>query len=88
MKTMHELSEIDELSTYPGGSSAATLHGIVGQSPALGRVLRLVETVARAIHVAHLQKIVHRDLKPANILLPEGWPGAAPNAECGMRNAE
>jgi formate hydrogenlyase transcriptional activator len=48
MKTMHETSEIDELSIYPGddASSAATLHGIVGQSPALGRVLRLVETVA------------------------------------------
>jgi formate hydrogenlyase transcriptional activator len=46
MKTMHETSEIDELSIYPGVSSAATFHGIVGQSPALGRVLRLVETVA------------------------------------------
>jgi len=46
MKTMHETSEIDELSIYPGVSSAATLHGIVGQSPALERVLRLVETVA------------------------------------------
>jgi formate hydrogenlyase transcriptional activator len=46
MKTMHETSEIDGLSMYPGVSSAAPLHGMVGQSPALGRVLRLVESVA------------------------------------------
>ncbi len=34
----------------------------------------LIETLARAIDVAHGEGVVHRDLKPANILLAVGQP--------------
>jgi WD40 repeat protein/tRNA A-37 threonylcarbamoyl transferase component Bud32 len=49
-----------------GGSLAEALRGHPQPPRAAAQ---LVETLARALHHAHLQGVIHRDLKPANVLL-------------------
>lgn len=39
------------------------------RSLSVPEILKVVSTVAEALHAAHLQGMVHRDIKPANILM-------------------
>ena len=61
-----------EMEYIDGGSLADRLEG---QPWPPVQAARLVESLALAVHHAHVRGIVHRDLKPANILLTaEGIP--------------
>src|SRR2546423_270893 len=68
---IHEVGEADghpycALEFVEGGTLAGKLDG----KPMPAReAAKLVETLARAMQLAHSRNVVHRDLKPANILL-------------------
>ncbi len=70
---IHEIGEHAGLPYFSmeycsGGSLKHKQEGV----PAPAReAARLVEILARAIHLAHGKGVVHRDLKPANVLLRE-----------------
>jgi Flp pilus assembly protein TadD len=74
---IHDVGEFDGLPYFslefcPGGSLDRKLAGTPLSSP---EAALLVETLARAMQVAHDKGTIHRDLKPANVLLAtDGTP--------------
>ena len=74
---VYDFGEIDGRAYFTmefvaGGSLARKLAGV---PQPVHDCASIMETLARAMHAAHLAGIVHRDLKPANILLaPDGTP--------------
>jgi serine/threonine protein kinase len=78
---VYEVGEFDgrpyaALEYVAGGTLA---YQLAGRSPLPAqKAAELLETLARAVDVAHRNGILHRDLKPANVLLtPDGQPKIA-----------
>jgi WD40 repeat protein len=81
---IHEVGEYQShayfsLEYVDGGTLAQRL---VSAPLSARQAAELIETLARAIHYAHLQGIVHRDLKPSNVLLAQD--GVAKIADFGL----
>ena len=77
---LYEVGEHDESPFFSlefcGGGSLA--HKLKNRTLTPIEAARLIETLARAMHYAHLRGVVHRDLKPANVLLSaDGTPKIA-----------
>jgi serine/threonine protein kinase len=68
---IYEISEVGGLPffslEYVDGGSLA--HKLQGGPLSARHGAQLLQTLAKAMHAAHLRGIIHRDLKPANVLL-------------------
>jgi tetratricopeptide (TPR) repeat protein len=50
----------------------ARIHEGGAPSRTIDSILRVIEAVARALHVAHERGVVHGDIKPSNIMITDG----------------
>jgi tetratricopeptide (TPR) repeat protein/tRNA A-37 threonylcarbamoyl transferase component Bud32 len=80
----HESRPFFSLEFVEGGSLDKMLGG-TPQSPR--EAARMIEQLARAIHVAHQAGILHRDLKPANVLLQRKADSRSPSSEAATGQA-
>jgi len=66
--------EVQELAEH-GTASVTISPGVASKGQQLHDLIKLIERVARALHVAHEAGLVHRDVKPGNIMVtPDGNP--------------
>ena len=77
---LHEVGEIAgqpffSLEFCPGGTLSQRL---TTRHPTPSEAAELIETLARAMHYAHLRGVVHRDLKPGNVLFVGEVGGVSP----------
>jgi serine/threonine-protein kinase len=83
----HEGRPFFSLEYVDGGTLAQFLRHTL---PPARQSAQMVETLSRAVHVAHQRGIVHRDLKPANILLQNANGGSQnekPPVICNLQAA-
>ncbi len=79
----HEGQHYFSMKLIGGGSLACRIKELTDDP---NTAVRLLATVARAVHHAHQRGIFHRDLKPANILLD--WPDQSdPSAVGNLQSA-
>ena len=86
---IHELGEHEGLPFFSleycqGGSLAQWLKARKDSPVPAKEAAALIETLARAIHVAHLNNIVHRDLTPGNILFALPVNGQQTEADAAL----
>jgi serine/threonine protein kinase len=83
-----QLHEVGEVRGQPYFSLEFCDGGRLGdqlqkQRPSATEAAKLIETLARAMHYAHLRGVVHRDLKPGNVLLASPVASAPGGASRG-----